>query len=63
MLALINQILVVLLSVLAVYVYFKIDLQKDLEQSRKEWFYIDFKEQVTKQLMNKTIEKLRRCAE
>ena len=63
MLFLLNQILVTLFVFLVIYVYCKRDLEKDLQEYRKELFYFEFKEQVTKQLMDKTINSLRRCAE
>lgn len=63
MLALINQILAVILACLIFYAYTSWKLEKWLQEDRQDWFYFDFKRELTKQLMNKTIEKLRRCAE
>ena len=63
MLYLLNQILVTLFIFLVIYVYCKRDIEKDWQEHNKELFYFEFKEQVTKQLMDKTIEGLRRCAE
>lgn len=63
MLFLLNQVLVTLFVFLVIYAYCKRDLEKDLQEHRKELFYFDFKEQLSKQLMDKTIEGLRRCAE
>ncbi|WP_281757193.1 hypothetical protein [Succinatimonas hippei] len=63
MLFLLNQVLVTLFIFLVFYVFAKWDLEKVLQEHRKELFYFEFKEQVTKQLMDKTIEGLRRCAE
>ena len=60
---LLNQILVTLFVFLVICVYCKRDLEKDLQEYRKELFYFEFKEQITKQLMDKTIKGLRRCAE
>ena len=63
MLYLLNQILVTLFVFLVIYVYCKRDIEKDWQEYSKESFYFEFKEQVTKQLMDKTIDSLRRCAE
>ena len=63
MLYLLNQVLVTLFIFLVIYVYCKWDTEKDWQEHSKELFYFEFKEQVTKQLMDKTIEGLRRCAE
>lgn len=63
MLYLLNQILVTLFIFLVICVYCKRDIEKDWQEHSKELFYFEFKEQITKQLMDKTIKGLRRCAE
>lgn len=63
MLFLINQVLVTLFIFFVICAYCERGLEKDLQEYSKESFYFEFKEQVTKQLMDKTIEGLRRCAE
>lgn len=62
MLFFLNLILGSFLLFMIVYAYFQWAFEKDTEY-RDFCFYRDFKEQLSKQLMNKTIEKLRRCAE
>lgn len=58
-----NSILGSFLLFMIIYSYIQWDFERDMKEFRKDLFYIDFKKQLSKQLMDKTIDGLRRCAE
>lgn len=57
-----NLILGSFLAFMVLYAWFQWAFERDTEY-REFCFYKDFKEQLSKQLMDKTIDGLRRCAE